>query len=100
MTAPERRTDPVELDIDSIEMRARAGRAFSNGTEWETWSGRWCETCSHENADIDLFCPLADLAFLTEKTPQEWGDPESDTDGRYRCSQYAPARDGIDARSF
>lgn len=93
----DRVTVPLVLDTDALEARARDGRAFSNGTEWEIWSGRWCETCSHDDESIG--CPLVDLALLTDKTPAEWEEPKTGTDGRYRCSQYAPARDGIDART-
>jgi hypothetical protein len=99
MTAPERRVVPLVLDTAALEARTRNGQAFSNGTEWEIWSYRWCGTCSHEDSGGDVFCPLTDLALLADKTPSEWGDPETGTDGRYRCSQYQPARDGVDVRT-
>lgn len=53
--------------------------AFSNGTEWDCWSARWCHTClrdgmglAPEHPDAELYCPIVTEALVGEKTPEQW----------------------------
>jgi hypothetical protein len=88
-----RTTHVLRLDVDAIRARAREGRAFGNGTEGEIWSSRWCETCTHDDDDLAVYCPVLGVALIEPVTPAEWtGDP-------YECSEYEPASPRFDARA-
>lgn len=78
--------------------------AFSNGTEWQCWSSRWCHTCRHDSmgqtADVpEVFCEIVTTAMIGGVTPDEWVEvnPNSLYD-RYTCSEYEPREDEQDAR--
>ena len=76
------------LDYDKALSTARPGRAFSNGTEWEIWSGRWCDDCAN---DINEDCPLIALAMFGEVTPAEWVEIEPlSRERRYECIEFIP----------
>jgi hypothetical protein len=88
-----RTTHVLRLDADMVLARAHEGRAFSNGTDWGIWSGRWCESCTHNDDEQEVFCPLITVAICDDRTPAEWtGDP-------YECSEYEPASPRFDARA-
>lgn len=88
-----------------IEAASTEGSAFSNGHEWDCWSGQWCERCVHD-VDIDSGgCPLVFLAMQGERTPAEWvpgptgprGEPSLPQ--RYRCTQFE-ARPGFEPKAI
>lgn len=76
---------------------ARDQSPFSNHTEWEIWSARWCERCANdtpEKVDRGEGCPLI-LAALMRKTPAEWLDDDEHTH-TYRCIEFRHQGDGPD----
>lgn len=89
---------PLNITMDTIEMQATPGQAFSNGSEWEIWSARWCGACVHDDEAEggDTYCPLITFAMVEPKTPAQWHD--EDGDGRYRCAEYEPREGALDAR--
>ena len=46
-------------------------RAFSNGTEYEIWAGRYCYECVHDDAETEKWCPILTVALLGA-WPKEW----------------------------
>lgn len=54
---------------------------FSNSTEWDIWSARWCNQCIH---DVSEACPLV-LAAVCGRTPKEWTRTEVSD---YTCSEF------------
>lgn len=60
---------------DEIEADAVDEPAFSNSTEREYWSERWCDVCVNEPEDENEAaingCPLITIGFLG-MTPKEW----------------------------
>jgi hypothetical protein len=91
----DRGTVPLIVDLDRLEAASLDGRAFSNGTEWDMWSARWCGTCRHADEEAEVYCPLADLALISEQTPAEWGENSLNR----RCTQYDPRDPERDART-
>lgn len=82
--------------------------AFSNGTEWDYWSNRWCMTCRHDgmgvrgnHPDGGRMCPIITTAICTPETPVEWvaGDTNGLAD-RYACTKYHPRDPEVDARAI
>ena len=55
-----------------IQSSAREGKAFSNGTEWEIWSARWCDRCRNNDEETEKWCPIITVALVSDKTPREW----------------------------
>lgn len=91
---------------DALGRDAHPIAAFSNGYEWDRWSGRWCQGCRHDNSqtwtnvgDAPLvLCPLMEVALLG-RTPREWAEMDlGGLDNRYACSQYEPIDPEQDAR--
>ena len=77
-----------------IDRDARPGSAFSNGTEWECWSSRWCNRCIHDEWRTGKFCPLVNVAMLGDKTPLEWmNERPLSLYERYTCIEFR-AEDG------
>lgn len=80
--------------------------AFSNGYEWDRWSGRWCETCTKDSIGLpddapDVFCPIVTAAMTADPTPREWVEAEPDgLETRYTCTDYEPREDEADARTL
>jgi hypothetical protein len=78
---------------------------FSNGFEWDCWSGRWCHTCLMDSMGApsrapEVFCPIVTDAMLGE-TPGAWTEVEPDgLETRYACSEYAPREGEPDARTL
>ncbi len=91
----------VPLVLSEKEMEPRVERSpFSNSDEGDTWMGRWCETCVHDELGTgdEVFCPLVTMA-LSRRTPQQWVDRErGGLSGRYTCTAYDPADPEVDAR--
>lgn len=53
---------------DEIATTMQAGYTFSNTSEFEQWSAKWCSRCAHENG-----CPIVDAAMIHAGTrPAEW----------------------------
>lgn len=79
--------------VDAIEAAARPGAAFSNGTEFEIWSSRWCAGCRNDADQDSGGCPILLVALLGEVTPAEW-EKHRPTErgaalgGRYRCTEF------------
>lgn len=70
---------------DEISADAKDEPAFSNGTEWDAWSDRWCGRCLH---DVNEDCPLVMVALLAA-TPVEWREDNPGSLGdRYTCTQF------------
>lgn len=89
-------TDPLNV-LNSTILTAAIKRApFSNGTEGEVFENRWCATCTRQNVDADIYCPLWDVALLDGVTPAQW-EP-SGTMGRYSCTEYRRRPGSPDAR--
>jgi hypothetical protein len=77
------------MDMPSYETAAAEALdkpAFSNGSEHDAWSARWCDRCRHYDD-----CPLL-LVMLDEQTPAQWVQDVPGSLGRqYRCTQFSPA---------
>lgn len=54
-----------------ISAAATDGRPFSNGTEGYGWMAHWCDECTHNDEETELWCPILTVALLG-KTPAEW----------------------------
>lgn len=91
----------VRADLDSPEPEAVP--AFSNASEFDVWSDRWCATCVRDgDVDAGEGCPLLLVAFCGE-TPPEWrptgmGDyvcvAWTDDPSRAPCTERARPVDG------
>jgi hypothetical protein len=57
---------------EQITADARPGKAFSNGTEWEIWSARWCDRCVNNDEETEKWCPIINVALIEPLTPAEW----------------------------
>lgn len=71
---------------------ARAERPFSNSTQWEVWSYRWCERCLNDPVDPDEQamngCPLI-LVALNDRTPAEWMEqPPNESGDYFHCVEF------------
>jgi hypothetical protein len=58
---------------------------FSNSTEWDLWSYRWCRTCQN---DINEDCHIILNMLLDEPTPEIEGRGESAV-----CTEYKKLED-------
>jgi hypothetical protein len=56
---------------EQIAADAADKSAFSNGTEYEIWAGRWCYECVNDNAETETYCPILSVALLGS-WPTEW----------------------------
>lgn len=83
--------------------RSRPGPAFSNSTEWELWSARWCTQCSRDAfANYGAGCPLVTIG-LCGRIPAEWieSPPEQvftetgmNVGELYHCVEFRPRGGG------
>ncbi len=62
----------------------RNGPAFSNSTEFEIWSARWCDCCVKDDGE-SVFCPILNEALLGETTPFQWARTGLSD---YTCSEF------------
>jgi len=60
--------------------------AFSNGTDFEIWSSRWCFECAR---DVNEDCPIVGLALSHEPTPQLVRNLETH---ETRCTEWQPRK--------
>ncbi|MEW9530798.1 hypothetical protein [Microbispora sp. NPDC049125] len=77
---------------EHIERTAADTPPFSNSTEGDAWTGRWCDTCKHDRTGRGgkhgPGCPLLLYAYLG-KTPAEWKPTgEGELSLRYDCKHY------------
>jgi hypothetical protein len=82
-------TAPLGIRAEQVESQSTPGRAFSNGSEGDYFTGRWCDTCRHDSSGLhagsaDLFCPILTLALIGERTPGQWTGSGQETE----CSCY------------
>jgi len=65
---------------------------FSNSTEGDAWTAKWCDRCAHDSGAPDDGCVIL-LVGLMGKTPAEWlpGDRLRLGDA-YRCTEFRKAR--------
>jgi len=79
---------------------AREGSAFSNNSQWDIWSGNWCDRCindSPEKVDRGEGCPLIAVSLFEQKTPAAWMEPEDRSAGdRYHCIYFRDEDEGPD----
>lgn len=86
-------SERLAIDESDVRKNAQHVAPFSNGTEGEAFTARWCGTCAHDDIDSGgaIGCPILDTVICHEVTPAEW---EPWVDGglsdRYRCTKYAP----------
>lgn len=71
--------------FDEADAAALDRSAFSNGTEWDAWSGTWCGRCEHDKDTPG--CPLVLVAMLG-KTPAEWLEQPPGEHGPYNSNLY------------
>ena len=75
--------------FDDAVARAADRPAFSNGTEWDCWSDRWCDRCRNDQTDEG--CLLVLVAMLGQ-TPAEWvEDVPMSLGSQYRCTKFEAA---------
>lgn len=75
-------------EYDDAFERAADKPAFSNATEWECWSDRWCNRCKNDESEG---CPLVLVAML-DKTPAEWKPKDRLSLGdQYECDEFVAA---------
>lgn len=70
--------------LEEILDTAAPRKAFSNGTSWEIWAGRWCDDCFN---DINEDCPLVTAAVLGGVLPTEWSEVGTQN---YDCAEFQP----------
>jgi len=63
----------------------RTGPAFSNSTEFEMWSARWCDRCGKDDGE-SVFCPILNVALLGDLVPEQWRRTGLSD---YSCSGFA-----------
>jgi hypothetical protein len=83
-------------DYDAAYAAAKDKPPFSNGTEGYAWMGNWCDECSKNDEEIELWCPLLSVALLG-RTPVEWIEQTADghrLGDTYHCTAFAPRDDG------
>jgi hypothetical protein len=71
--------------FDELLSRSREGKAFSNNTDWERWSWRFCERCRN---DVNEDCPLILISMFHDLTPAEW--VEDGEHHNYDCTEFEP----------
>jgi hypothetical protein len=78
---------------DTVKAAARAGAAFSNGFEWESWAGEHCWVCVRDRVTAEG-CVITGLAMLEQVTPAEWVEthPYALAD-RYTCTDFVRSSD-------
>lgn len=91
------------IDHRAARERSRPGPAFSNATEGELWSARWCAKCSRDAfANYGAGCPLVTIA-LCGRIPAEWieSPPEQvftdsgmNVPELYHCVEFRPRGGG------
>lgn len=85
---------------DEIMADAKDKPPFSNGTEGYAWMANWCEDCTKNDEETELWCPLLSVALLG-RTPVQWleqpwqqvkGRPEGVTapalGDTYHCTEF------------
>lgn len=82
---------------EAIAASAVDERAFSNGSEYEIWAGRYCYECVHDDPRIETFCPILSVALLG-RWPAEWTRHQVKTRyGQYEavdtCTEFEQPRD-------
>lgn len=73
--------------------------AFSNSTDWEIWSSRWCDRCvvdepAREREEFDKGCPLILQIMTTNQTPAEFFIQPAGSPDRYHCVNFRADGDG------
>lgn len=86
---------------DQIRADARPGRAFSNGTEYDIWAGKYCYECVNDDPETEKYCPILSVAMLEPVTPKEWVAGKVVTQyGSYEavesCTEFEQRRRGGD----
>jgi hypothetical protein len=80
--------------LDDAYEQAAPIAPFSNSTDGDGWTRRWCENCVHE-AD----CPLL-LTAMIARTPAQWRSVNpGGTHDMYDCSMYEQAEGAPNARA-
>lgn len=95
--------------LDEVLRESRPGTAFSNHSQYENWSSRWCERCCHpvevawqeysngERPDqlegYEGGCPLLMAAMTGDVIPTEWMEQDHGPD-RYHCIEFRGPDDG------
>lgn len=67
--------------------------AFSNHSEFDSWSARWCKRCARDEigtAPAGTYCRILNQATLDNKVPPEWTPGRSD---RYHCREFVTGTD-------
>lgn len=65
---------------------------FSNGTEGDAWTSRWCSRCVKDDGDT-VFCELLTTALLGQ-TPAEWVPDQPLRLGyQYTCTDFESRKD-------
>lgn len=73
------------MDLDEELERAEDSPPFSNSTDGDAWTGRWCESCA---LNVNDDCPLLTVALLG-KTPFGWITVNRMSLSRqYLCAEY------------
>lgn len=62
--------------------RAHEGKAFTDDSEFSSWSRIWCQDCVH-----GATCPLVDVALLG-RTPTAWTERNRAETNRYTCHEF------------
>ena len=65
--------------------------AFSNGSEYDSWSVNWCRRCARDEtgtAPDGVYCPILSNVMLENKVPKEWSKGRDDLRDRYHCSEF------------
>ena len=61
--------------------------AFSNGFEYDCWSARWCNRCTH----VDT-CEILLSVMVDNVVPREWTLGHDDLFDRYHCNAFERAQ--------
>lgn len=81
-----------------IDASATANMPFSNSTEGDAWTARWCDRCANDADGPDDGCPIL-LVGLMGKTPAEWLPGDRMALGwQYRCTEFKKARRPVQDR--
>lgn len=78
---------------DEALAAARDEGTFSNSSQWEVWSAKWCNRCVHDRparqGDDANGCPLI-LIALVGKRPAEWltGTEQEELYADYACAEF------------
>ncbi len=70
---------------------------FSNSTEWDMWSGRWCDRCRRDapyrEGVSQEGCPLI-LTALSGEVPERWSPHQGEI---WRCLDFVHEADPVPA---